>query len=82
VTNGIPLGRPLPLTGTTVNSAQTLKVNADAGLMSNGPYSNMPIVWAWEYGDRSNMTEIKERWFPLVKGEVDKRFCLRQQFVD
>lgn len=27
-------------------------VNADAGLMSNGPYSNMPIIWAWEYGDR------------------------------
>jgi hypothetical protein len=26
VTNGIPLGRPLPLTGTTVNSVQTLKV--------------------------------------------------------
>jgi hypothetical protein len=26
-TNGIPLGRPLPLTGTTVNSVQTLKVS-------------------------------------------------------
>lgn len=53
-------------------------VNADAGLMSNGPYSNMPIVWAWEYGSHANLTEIKERWFPLVKGEADFFQCWLQ----
>ena len=42
----------------------------DAGLNSNGPYSNMPLVWAWEYGDRENLAEIKEKWFPLIKGEA------------
>ena len=48
---------------------------ADAGLMSNGPYSTMPIVWLWEYGDRENKTEILERYFPLVKGETDFFSC-------
>ena len=42
-------------------------VNADAGLMSNGPYSNMPLVWAFEYGDQTNIEEMKYRWFPLIK---------------
>ena len=37
----------------------------DAGLNSNGPYSNMPIVWAFEYGNRENVDEIRERWWPL-----------------
>jgi hypothetical protein len=54
-------------------------VNADAGLMSNGPYSTMPIIWAWEYSSHSNLTEIKEKWFPLVKGEADFFSCFLQE---
>lgn len=27
----------------------------------------MPIIWAWEYGSRGNLSDVKERWFPLVK---------------
>lgn len=53
-------------------------MNEDAGLMSNGPYSTMPIVWAWEYGSRANKTEMKERWWPLVKGEADFFACFLQ----
>ena len=47
--------------------------------MSNGPYSTLPIVWAWEYGARENLTEIRERWFPLVKGEADFFSCFLQE---
>jgi|EP01047_Picozoa_sp_COSAG01_P016398 hypothetical protein len=54
-------------------------VNADAGLMSNGPYSTMPIIWGFEYGARKNLTEIRERWFPLVKGEADFFSCFLQE---
>ena len=39
----------------------------------------MPIVWAWEYGDRTNKTEIKEKWWPLVKGQVDFFSCFLQK---
>eukprot|EP01050_Picozoa_sp_SAG11_P014935 SAG11_NODE_1888_length_4115_cov_2.442480_2_plen_221_part_00 len=53
-------------------------VNADAGLMSNGPYSTMPLVWAWEYGARKNLSEI-QRWFPLLKGEADFFSCFLQE---
>jgi hypothetical protein len=35
----------------------------------------LPIIWAWEYGDRSNLTEVRERWFPLVKGVSDFFIC-------
>ena len=35
----------------------------------------MPLVWAWEYGDRGNLTEVRERWFPLVKGVSDFFVC-------
>ena len=54
-------------------------MRADAGLMSNGPYSTMPIIWAWEYGSRENLSEIKSRWFPLVKGEADFFSCFLQR---
>jgi hypothetical protein len=47
----------------------------DFGLDSNGPFSNLPIIWAWEYGDRSNRTEIAERWWPLIKGEAEFWSC-------
>ena len=50
----------------------------DAGLNSNSPYSNLPLLWAWEYGDRENLTEIKEKWFPLIKGEADFFSCFLQ----
>ena len=40
--------------------------------------SNLPIVWGWEYGDQSNLAEIKERWWPLVKGEADFFACWLQ----
>ena len=50
-------------------------VNEDAGLNSNGPYSTMPIVWAWEYGDRTNKTEILAKWLPLIQGEADYFTC-------
>ena len=53
-------------------------VNSDAGLNSNGPFSTMPVVWEWEYGDRSNKTRIEEKLFPLVKGEVDFFSCWLQ----
>ena len=35
----------------------------------------LPIIWGWEYGDRGNLTEIRERWFPLVKGVSDFFVC-------
>jgi hypothetical protein len=54
-------------------------VNADAGLNSNGPFSTMPVIWEWEYGDRSNITRVKEKLFPLVKGEVDFFTCWLQK---
>jgi len=38
----------------------------------------MPIIWGWEYGGRANMTEIKQRWYPLVKGEADFFACWLQ----
>jgi hypothetical protein len=41
--------------------------------------ANMPIIWAWEYGDRKNKTEIMEKWWPLVKGEVDFFTCYLQK---
>lgn len=38
-------------------------------------FAMLPIVWGWEYGDRGNLTEIRERWFPLVKGVSDFFVC-------
>lgn len=35
----------------------------------------LPIVWGWEYGARTNLTEINQRWFPLVKGVSDFFAC-------
>jgi hypothetical protein len=54
-------------------------VNSDAGLNSNGPFSTMPVVWEWEYGARANMSRIKEKLFPLVKGEVEFFSCWLQK---
>lgn len=53
-------------------------VNSDAGLNSNGPFSTMPVIWEWEYGDRSNVTRVREKLFPLVKGEVEFFTCWLQ----
>ena len=43
--------------------------------MSSGPFVMLPIVWGWEYGARRNLAEVKERWFPLVKGVADFFAC-------
>ena len=53
-------------------------VNEDAGLMSNGAYANLPLVWEWEYGDRGNFSEIEERSWPLLKGNADFYACWMQ----
>lgn len=53
-------------------------VNADAGLMSNGAYANLPIVWAWEYGARANLSVIEHAWWPLIKGNADFYACWMQ----
>ena len=55
-------------------------VNADAGLNSNGPFSTMPVVWEWEFGDRANLSRVKEKLFPLVKGEA--RPAAKQTFFN
>eukprot|EP01046_Picozoa_sp_COSAG06_P005933 COSAG06_NODE_271_length_18677_cov_157.113360_4_plen_134_part_00 len=36
------------------------------------------VIWEWEYGDRSNVTRVKEKLFPLVKGEADFFSCWLQ----
>lgn len=54
-------------------------VNADAGLNSNGPFSTMPCVWEWEFGDRSNLSRVREKLWPLVKGEADFFSCWLQK---
>jgi hypothetical protein len=45
------------------------------GAMSSGPFVMLPIIWGWEYGGRQNLTGVKERWFPLVKGVSDFFAC-------
>lgn len=45
------------------------------GAMSSGPFVMLPIIWGWEFGNRQNLTEVKERWFPLVKGVADFFAC-------
>lgn len=42
----------------------------------------MPIVWAWEYGSRTNLSEVKEHWYPLVKGECDFFACFLQELPE
>ena len=39
----------------------------------------MPIIWAWEYGSRQNLSQIRSRWFPLIKGEADFFTCFLQR---
>lgn len=39
------------------------------------PFTNLPIIWAFEYGNRQNVTEIKEKWWPLIKGDADFWSC-------
>ena len=44
---------------------------------SNGPYTIMPALWAWEY--TRNVTELATSIYPLVKGQVDFFSCYLQK---
>ena len=59
--------------GYNINIAGDTK--GDDGLFGNGPFTNLPIVWAFEYGARENVSEIKEKWWPLIKGEAEFASC-------
>ena len=48
-------------------------VASDAGLMSNGPYTTLPAVWEWEYGDRADVARLRGKLWPLLKGQVGER---------
>ena len=50
-------------------------LNADAGLMSNGPYSTLLAAWEWEYGDRVDVARLRGKLWPLLKGEADFFGC-------
>ena len=43
------------------------------------PFTNLPIIWAFEYSGRGNVTEIKEKWWPLIKGDADFWSCFLSQ---